>query len=47
MPMPKIEGSMVLTAISNLMGPILFGMTVVKIVGETYCNSGTLEPRTA
>lgn len=37
MPMPTMEGSMVLTAIGSLMGHIIFGMAVAKTVGETYC----------
>lgn len=41
MPMPKMEGSMVLMAIGSLMGHIIFGMAVAKTVGETYCSSGT------
>ena len=45
MPMPKMEGSMVLMAIGSLMGHIIFGMAVAKTVGETYCRSGTCETK--
>lgn len=45
MPMPKMEGSMVLMAMGSLMGHIIFGMAVSKTVGETYCNSGTCETK--
>jgi len=37
MPMPKMEGSMMLTMIGSLMGHIIFGMAVAKTVGNTYC----------
>ena len=47
MPMPKMEGSMVLMAIGSLMGHIIFGMAVAKTVGETYCNSETCKSQTA
>lgn len=46
MPMPKIEGSMVLTAIGSLMGHIIFGMAIAKTVGEAYCANGSCETRT-
>ncbi|MBT4468717.1 MAG: hypothetical protein HN593_01200 [Lentimicrobiaceae bacterium] len=46
MPMPKMEGSMVLMAIGSLMGHIIFGMAVAKTVGETYCSSETRETKT-
>lgn len=36
-PMPKMEGSMILTFIASLMDHIIFGMVVVKIIGESYC----------
>lgn len=32
MPMPEMEGSMVLTAIGSFVGHIVFGMAVVKVV---------------
>ena len=35
MPMPEMEGSMVLTAIGSLMGHIIFGMAVAKVAGGT------------
>lgn len=37
MPMPKMEGSMMLTIIGSLMGHIIFGMAVAKTVENTYC----------
>ena len=37
MPMPKMEGSMMLTMIGSLMGHIIFGMVVSKTVGNAYC----------
>jgi len=46
MPIPKMEGSMVLMAIESLMGHIIFGMAVAKTVGETYCNSRTCKTKT-
>jgi len=46
MPMPKTDGSMILKAIGSLMGYIIFGMAVTKIVGETYCSSGFCETKT-
>jgi hypothetical protein len=36
-PMPKMEGSMVLTAMGSLMGHVIFGMAVAKTVGDAYC----------
>lgn len=45
MPMPKMEGSMILTAMGSLIGHIIFGMAVAKTVGETYCNSGNCETK--
>lgn len=44
-PMPKMEGSMVLMAMGSLFGHIIFGMAVAKTVGETYCSSGTCETK--
>ena len=41
MPMPKMEGSMMLTVIGSLMGHIIFGMTISKTMGNTYCSSKT------
>ena len=37
MPMPKMEGSIMLTAIGSLMGHIIFGMAVAKTIGVAYC----------
>ena len=37
LPMPKMEGSMMLTMIGSLIGHIVFGMAIAKTVGETYC----------
>ena len=37
MPMPKMEGSMMLTMIGSLMGHIIFGIAVAKTVGNAYC----------
>lgn len=34
MPMPAMEGSMILTMIGSLMGHIIFGMAVAKTVGK-------------
>ena len=36
MPMPKMEGSMMLTIIGSLMGHIIFGMVVSKIIGKNF-----------
>lgn len=36
-PMPKMEGSMMPMMIGSLMGHIIFGMTVAKTVGDSYC----------
>jgi len=33
MPMPEMQGSMVLTAIGSLIGHIVFGIAVAKVVG--------------
>jgi len=35
MPMPPMEGPMMLTAIGSLMGHVIFGMTVAKVAGDT------------
>lgn len=45
MPMPKMEGSMILMAMGSLIGHIIFGMAVAKTVGETYCSNGSCEPK--
>ncbi len=37
MPMPEAEGSMILAVTGSLIGHIIFGMVVAKIVGDTYC----------
>lgn len=47
MPMPAMEGSMMLTMIGSLMGHIIFGMAVSKTVGDTYCSSKSCETKTA
>lgn len=47
MPMPKMEGSMMLTMIGSLMGHILFGMAVSKTVGNAYCADKVCETKTA
>ncbi|GGG96527.1 hypothetical protein GCM10011416_12910 [Polaribacter pacificus] len=47
LPMPKMEGSMALTAMGSLVGHIIFGMVVAKIVGDTYCANGTCKTKTA
>lgn len=47
MPMPAMEGSMMLTMIGSLMGYIIFGMAVSKTVGDTYCSSKSCEKKTA
>lgn len=47
MPMPTMEGSMVLTAIGSLIGHIIFGMAVAKTVGETYCVNNFCDTKTA
>lgn len=46
MPMPKMEGSMILTAMGSLIGHIIFGISVAKTVGETHCSSGTCKTKT-
>lgn len=45
MPMPKMEGSMMLAAFGSLMGHIIFGMAVAKTVGETCCENNTCESK--
>lgn len=45
MPMPKIEDSMILVMMGSLLGHIIFGIVVAKIVGESYCNSGTCKTK--
>ena len=45
MPMPKMEGSMMLTVIGSLMGHIIFGITVSKTVENTCCSSKTCETK--
>lgn len=47
MPMPAMEGSMLLTMMGSLMGHIIFGMAVSKIIGEAYCSSNSCETKTA
>lgn len=47
MPMPAMEGSMMLTMIGSLMGHIIFGMAVSKTVGDTYCSTKSCETKTA
>lgn len=37
MPMPKMEGSMLLMMMGSLMGHIIFGMAVSRTVGNVYC----------
>lgn len=46
MPMPKMEGSMMAMMIGSLMGHIIFGMTVAKIVGNAYCSDKSCETKT-
>jgi hypothetical protein len=45
MPMPKMEGSMMLTMIGSLMGHIIFGMSVSKTVGNAYCDDKSCETK--
>ena len=45
MPMPKMNGSMVLTAIGGLMGHIVFGIAVAKTIGEIYCSGSTCQTK--
>lgn len=47
MPMPAMEGSMILIMMGSLMGHIIFGMVVSKTVGDTYCSSKSCETKTA
>ncbi|WP_310992740.1 DUF6789 family protein [Aequorivita marina] len=47
MPMPAMEGPMILAAIGSLMGHIIFGMAVAKTVGETYCSGEFCETKTS
>lgn len=47
MPMPKMEGSMIPMMVGSLMGHIIFGMTVAKVVGNAYCADKTCETKTA
>ena len=46
-PMPKMEGSMVLTAIGSLMGHIIFGIAVAKTVGDTCCANNACDTKKA
>ncbi len=41
MPMPKMEGPMMLMAMGSLMGHIIFGMAVAKTVGNAYCTDSS------
>ncbi|WP_347375047.1 DUF6789 family protein [Aequorivita sp. Q41] len=45
MPMPSMEGSMMLTAIGSLMGHIIFGIVVAKTVGESSCTNNSCQTR--
>ncbi|HRI00914.1 MAG TPA: hypothetical protein PK006_07680 [Saprospiraceae bacterium] len=47
MPMPEMEGSMILTMIGSLMGHIIFGIAVAKTVGNAYCADKSCETKTA
>lgn len=47
MPMPAMEGSIMLTMIGSLMGHIIFGMAVSKTVGDAYCSTKSCETKTA
>lgn len=42
-PMPKMEGSMMLTMIGSLIGHIIFGIAIAKIIGESYHNNASCE----
>lgn len=46
MPMPKMEGSMMLMMIGSIIGHIVFGMSVAKTVGDTYCINGACSTKT-
>lgn len=46
MPMPAMEGSMMLTMIGSLMGHIIFGMAVAKTVGNAYCADNSCQTKT-
>lgn len=43
---PKMEGSMILTMIGSLLGHIIFGITVSKSVGLTYCSNKSCATKT-
>ncbi|MEZ7500193.1 hypothetical protein QO200_15770 [Flavobacterium sp. Arc3] len=43
MPMPEVEGPMILKLIGGLMGHIIFGMAVAKTVGNAYCADKSCE----
>ncbi|WP_434036418.1 DUF6789 family protein [Formosa sp. 4Alg 33] len=47
MPMPQMEGPMILMAVGSLMGHIIFGIAVAKTIGEAYCSSATCKTKTA
>ncbi len=47
MPMPKMEGSMMAMMMGSLMGHIIYGMTVAKVVGNAYCIDKSCETKTA
>lgn len=47
MPMPEMEGSMMLTMIGSLMGHIIFGIAVAKTVGDAYCSNKSCATKTA
>lgn len=46
MPMPKMEGSMMAMMMGSLMGHIIYGMTVAKVVGKAYCSDKSCETKT-
>jgi len=47
MPMPKIDGPILLTAVGSLIGHIIFGMAVAKTVGNTYCAMNSCKTKNA
>lgn len=47
MPMPEMEGSVMLSMIGSLMGHIIFGIAVAKIVGNAYCSDKSCSTKTA
>ena len=46
-PIPEMEGSMMTIMIGSIIGHTIFGMTVAKVVGDSYVADKTYETKTA